>query len=128
MGLDPTTGASGGDRLADAANVRRRARRRLEGGGCAWISRGASTSSIWVERGGGEGCLSRFDERSLPGGIWSVVEVGEIRPQFLGDDLLAGRPWRLVVDLRAPAEPGDHVCGDVQRAFAGQQRAPDHRI
>src|ERR1039458_1675521 len=56
------------------------------------------------------------------------IEVGEVRSELLRDDLLVGWPWRLLVDLRAPAEPGDHVRSQIQRAIAGQQHAPDHGL
>ena len=50
------------------------------------------------------------------------------RAEFLGDDLLVGRPWRLVVDLRVPALARGDVRGDEQRLVAGEEHAADDRL
>ena len=75
----------------------------------------------------------RFAERSLsplsrrrvtrPTATWPLrylnaggrggLESMEVRAEFLRNDLLLRRPWRPLVDLRAPSETGDQVRGYV---------------
>src|SRR5450631_1176884 len=75
-----------------------------------------------------QGCRSGVDRRLIAGRLRGGVEVGEVRPELLGGDLLVGGPGRLLVDLRAPAEAGDDARSEVQRLLAGQQRAAEDRI
>jgi hypothetical protein len=46
---------------------------------------------------------------SYPRALEVASEAFEVRPELLCHDLFLGWPWRLFVDLRAPAETGDDL-------------------